>query len=472
MFHRKAPRQPKHASPQRKARRTKTKKALTPRHKAAPLLQAKRHMGKWMDSDPLKKKQASSRGTLVGQRTQHTWMAPNGHGSVSVMLLGYETWLGQHMFTHLVESGFELFPVFDKDPPPTSPHFGQLTYDKIAANGLPDMDFVINCSGGNPWVEGFSKVSEQRAQRSKQFVQYIRETSTKPFAFVNFSSLLIYPPSEETVYTEDYVIRGLSPIVHDSSEIAAFDYQNKISDATALVRNFEAGNRVFIPELDYRTPEQMAEYKRAKELYDRTKIKSTVHSQNQNYYDPELLRQQSPKYGLLENSSIRSLNMRVGTVLCRHMEEAKAVNLDFAGFNYVGDGSNIQPWVHVDDLCRMTIEAMNNADVDGGVNAVAPTMATNKEISEFMIKVNSAFKKWSPLTRDELARHMHPEMVSLFTDTRKVEPKLMQEVGFKFLYPSIQSIWDNGGYRSFFEADVYSVGGEQNLHRNASRSLH
>ena len=47
----------------------------------------------------------------------------------------------------------------------------------------------------------------------------------------------------------------------------------------------------------------------------------------------------------------------------------------------LGDGKQIISWIHIDDLCRLLLFAIENENVSGIYNAVAPKPVSNKELT-------------------------------------------------------------------------------------------
>jgi len=43
----------------------------------------------------------------------------------------------------------------------------------------------------------------------------------------------------------------------------------------------------------------------------------------------------------------------------------------------MGNGSQFLPWIHIDDVCRLVLFAIENNSVEGIVNGVAPEVMFN-----------------------------------------------------------------------------------------------
>lgn len=58
-----------------------------------------------------------------------------------------------------------------------------------------------------------------------------------------------------------------------------------------------------------------------------------------------------------------------------------------AGFaTILGSGNQVVSWIHIDDICRMYLAAIENEEMWGAYNAVAPAPVTNKELTLALAK--------------------------------------------------------------------------------------
>lgn len=89
----------------------------------------------------------------------------------------------------------------------------------------------------------------------------------------------------------------------------------------------------------------------------------------------------------------RVVTIRSGVVLGRDGGMIKQLYLPFyLGLGGpVGTGSQYMPWIHIDDLTNLIIFAIQNPEVRGILNGVAPNPCTNKEFSQVFILFQNLF---------------------------------------------------------------------------------
>jgi uncharacterized protein (TIGR01777 family) len=138
---------------------------------------------------------------------------------------------------------------------------------------------------------------------------------------------------------------------------------------------------------------------------------------------------------------IRLVKLRTGIVLSNSggaFKEYKAP-LNFGVAPVLGNGKQMVSWIHIDDLCRMYCEAIENTYLHGSFNAVAPEPVSQKTLI---------------LTLGQKLRHRFfiPIYVPAFIlklmfgkrsieilKTATVSNKKIKAMGFTFLYPSIEA---------------------------------
>ncbi|MEO7265397.1 MAG: TIGR01777 family oxidoreductase [Ferruginibacter sp.] len=139
--------------------------------------------------------------------------------------------------------------------------------------------------------------------------------------------------------------------------------------------------------------------------------------------------------------NIRVVKLRTGIVLGNDggafVSFKKSLKFGIAGIP--GTGKQICSWIHVDDLCRMYIYAMENADINGSYNAVAPNPVTVKQLILMLAKrIKKTFF---------IAINAPPFVLKLILGQRAVEILKsttvscgkIKNAGFTFLYPSLEA---------------------------------
>ena len=147
-----------------------------------------------------------------------------------------------------------------------------------------------------------------------------------------------------------------------------------------------------------------------------------------------------------ENLNKRVVILRTGFVLDKNEGFLPPIkkSLDFMLAPYFGDGKQYQSWIHIDDICRMYIYAIENESMKGTYNAVAPTPERNKD---FVNKVKNALGKNgipAPAPRT-LLRILFGHMADSLLFSAKVSPQKVIDQGFNFKYtelePAVRSIY-------------------------------
>lgn len=108
----------------------------------------------------------------------------------------------------------------------------------------------------------------------------------------------------------------------------------------------------------------------------------------------------------------------------------------------LGNGRQIISWIHIDDLVQLYISAIENPAMNGVYNAVAPGPVSNKELTLQLARSRKRF--FIPI-------HVPSFLLKLFLREMSIEllksctvsNKKIEEVGYKFLYPSVQSAMEH-----------------------------
>ena len=137
----------------------------------------------------------------------------------------------------------------------------------------------------------------------------------------------------------------------------------------------------------------------------------------------------------------RLVIFRTGIVLSNEggalIEFKKPLNFGLA--TILGDGRQVISWIHIDDLVRLYITAMENENFNGVYNAVAPQPVTNKELVLILAKeVRGKF--FIPIyVPSFILKWVLGELSIEVLKSATVSNKKVRAAGFSFLYPTIHS---------------------------------
>jgi len=104
----------------------------------------------------------------------------------------------------------------------------------------------------------------------------------------------------------------------------------------------------------------------------------------------------------------------------------------------IGSGEQFMPWIHIDDLCNLYLRAIENDDMEGPYNAVAPEHITS---NEFARKVSATLNKpfWLPKIPAIILKIMFGEMSGMLLNGSRVSSEKIITSGYNFKFPSINN---------------------------------
>ncbi|AIZ64566.1 epimerase [Hymenobacter sp. DG25B] len=103
----------------------------------------------------------------------------------------------------------------------------------------------------------------------------------------------------------------------------------------------------------------------------------------------------------------------------------------------LGSGQQFMSWIHLDDLCRLIIQMMEEGHWEGTYNAVAPNPVRNKEFTQMLAEVMHR-----PLVLPKVPEFglklMMGEMSEIVLASQRVSAEKIMHEGFTFEYPHLQ----------------------------------
>jgi uncharacterized protein (TIGR01777 family) len=141
-----------------------------------------------------------------------------------------------------------------------------------------------------------------------------------------------------------------------------------------------------------------------------------------------------------ETLNIRTVKIRIGVVLSNNGGALpKLIKTVKTGFgSAIGTGKQFIPWIHIDDLTHLFKFMIEQEDLWGIYNAVAPEHVTNKEFMRVLAKImNKPFI--FPNIPSFVMKLKFGEMSIILLEGSRVSSEKIQKAGFRFNYPDLKS---------------------------------
>ena len=138
------------------------------------------------------------------------------------------------------------------------------------------------------------------------------------------------------------------------------------------------------------------------------------------------------------SAGIRTVKLRTGVVLSKQggalAKLQKPVQWGVA--SAIGSGKQYMPWIHKDDLCAMYIHALENIQMEGAYNAVAPEHVSNKTFTERLAQVlGKPF--WLPNIPAFVMKLMFGKMARMLLEGSRVSSEKIEAAGYKYQFPDL-----------------------------------
>lgn len=134
---------------------------------------------------------------------------------------------------------------------------------------------------------------------------------------------------------------------------------------------------------------------------------------------------------VVENCS----KIRIGLVLAKEggALQPLAIPTSFGLGSWFGNGAQWQSWIHIQDLVRLFVFAL---DHPGCYNGVAPNPVTQKELVKTIAKTYG-MPQWLPAVPKFVIKFFMGSMASVLFDSIQASSEFAESQGFRFHFPTI-----------------------------------
>ncbi|MEI9943427.1 MAG: DUF1731 domain-containing protein [Chitinophagaceae bacterium] len=137
----------------------------------------------------------------------------------------------------------------------------------------------------------------------------------------------------------------------------------------------------------------------------------------------------------------RLVKFRIGIVLSNEggVLEELSKPLKFGIAAILGSGKQVMSWIHIDDIVRLFITAVENENMQGVYNAVGPQPVPSKELVMQLAKSKKRFYIPAHVPSFVLKIALGGLSIEVLKSAT-VSVQKIQQTGFVFNYPDIKSL--------------------------------
>ncbi|MEM9672704.1 MAG: TIGR01777 family oxidoreductase [Bacteroidota bacterium] len=165
----------------------------------------------------------------------------------------------------------------------------------------------------------------------------------------------------------------------------------------------------------------------------------TEESPSRDGFAAEVTRQWEVAVDEISELNLRVVKIRIGIVLSEKGGALPKIMqpIKLGAGAPLGRGGQYMSWIHIDDLCRLFIFALEQSTMKGVYNGVAPHPATNQELTK---KTADVLNKplFLPNVPAFALKLLLGEMSQVVTGGNRVDNKKTEEAGFEFKYTELR----------------------------------
>lgn len=137
---------------------------------------------------------------------------------------------------------------------------------------------------------------------------------------------------------------------------------------------------------------------------------------------------------------VRVVKIRTGVVLNKDGIAMKKLTMPIKFFvgAPLGSGKQCVNWIHIDDVCRIYVKAVEDATMQGAYNAVAPNPVTNAELTRELAR---ALKRplFLPPIPGFMVRLIAGEVADVVLKGGSISSLKVEQAGFEFRFKTVRS---------------------------------
>jgi uncharacterized protein len=146
---------------------------------------------------------------------------------------------------------------------------------------------------------------------------------------------------------------------------------------------------------------------------------------------------------LFSENGIRTVKIRTSLVLANKGPLSKIMLPVKLGIGSpLGKGNQYMPWIHIDDLCGIFIRAIEDTNLDGAYNAVAPDHKTNRVFTKTLATILKR-PLIAPNVPAFVLKGLLGEMSVIALEGSRVSSEKIKNSGFEFKYPDLEQALKN-----------------------------
>ena len=137
---------------------------------------------------------------------------------------------------------------------------------------------------------------------------------------------------------------------------------------------------------------------------------------------------------------MRVVKLRTGVVLSEKGIAMKKLTLPIKLFvgAPLGSGQQYVNWIHIDDVCRMYVMALEDEAMQGAYNAVAPDPVTNRELTRELARVLHRPLLLPPVP-GLVVKAIAGEVAQVVLKGGAISSQKIEDAGFRFQFSTVRS---------------------------------